>query len=131
MTPYVTHFHVPLYRTVVDIVFGDNMKVCHSLVHRDLRNVTAEFDCVRALTYPVINGHTAVTFNMRYEPRIQNAIAHEAFHVTMGIMEYVGMKHTRKAEEPFAYLHADILEKLHAAYAKYKKETRKGEPTNV
>lgn len=121
MTPYVTRFRVPLYNTAVDVVFGDDLKACHAHVHKDLRMCPADIDNARALTYPVINGHTAITFNVAYESRIQNAIGHEAFHLTMGIMDYIGVRHTRKGEEPFAYLHGVILEKLNAAYVAYRK----------
>lgn len=121
MKPFVTRFHVPLYKTVVDVVFGDDLKVCHAHVHRDLRMCPADIDNARALTYPVINGHSAITFNVAYESRIQNAIGHEAFHMTMGIMDYIGIRHTRKTEEPFAYLHGALLEQLNAAYDKFRK----------
>lgn len=116
--PFVAKFRLPLYRTRVTVLFGDDLRACHGLLHKSLQASELDSDAC-ALTYPIVMGRTAITFNTRYLGVIVNAIGHEAFHMTMNVMDYVGIRHAPESEEAFAYTQGEIVNQLTAAYAKY------------
>lgn len=52
-------------------------------------------------------------------------IAHEAFHITRYVMEYIGSKLDDSSEEPWAYFLADIVMKCEKTINLYRNENEK------
>jgi hypothetical protein len=64
-----------------------------------------------ALTIRTARGNVCIRFGSK--PTDPGSIAHEAFHATFAILDYIGMTLTDSSEEAFAYLDDYIVRKIH------------------
>lgn len=95
-----TIIKVPIYNTKIKIVICEDLdKYCKENAI-DERGVNHE-----AVVYDFVNYDRDFHFIVLFRPNVKsNTIVHECFHLTCGIMRYIGCKLSNNSEESFAYL---------------------------
>lgn len=118
-------YTVPIYGYKLHISIGDDPKVIISGINKklktgkltpeDVSNIKDAFGEPKALGFFLkleVSGHGLIWLRPNIDPKNYLdiiTISHEVIHASIQIFEYIGTGVNDETEEPFCYLHDDIM----------------------
>ncbi len=112
---YGYKLHISIGDDAKQIVSGINKKVKSKLTPDDVSNIKAAFEEPKALGFFLkleISGHGLIWLKPNIDPKNYLdiiTISHEVIHATVQIFSYIGTSVSDETEEPFCYLHDELM----------------------
>ncbi len=110
-----TQFAIPLYRSKLKLVVTDNVRVARN----NYSDAFGPYDAGHCDA--IVSWNRRNQFLLIFDRRkiTHGIIAHEIFHLTHNIMEFIGHELTNDAHEPHAYLCQEIAERVYGAMERW------------
>lgn len=113
---YGYKLHISIGEDAKQIVSGINKKLkTVKLTPDDVNNIKGGFDEPKAVGFFLdlnISGHGLIWLDSKLDPKDSSnfiAMSHEVIHATVQVFEFIGTSVNTETEEPFCYLHDELM----------------------
>lgn len=111
---HIKKFHIPIYEREMRVFVCEDIK--SGLDAMGIKDFEGEEDWVEATVVEHDDGYLLVIIQPNANIGI---ISHEALHVTVSVLDYAGVKLSKKSEEAYAYLIGWVSERIEKAVKSY------------